>query len=131
MIGLDANVLLRAVTQDDPMQTPVARALIETLDETSPGHVNVVVLVEFSWSLRTRYKYERGAIIDAIEKLLKSAAFVVSDRDAVNAALTRSRDEGLHFADALIGELNRIAGCRTTMTFDKPASKRTAFTQLV
>ena len=131
MIGLDTNVLLRAVTQDDPVQTPVARALIGGLDEASPGYVNVVVLVEFSWSLRTRYKYERVAIIEAIESLMQSAAFVVSDRDAVNAALTRSRDEGLHFADALIGELNHVAGCHTTMTFDKPASKRTAFTQLV
>ena len=37
MIGLDTNVLSRAVTQDDPVQTPVARRLIETLDETSPG----------------------------------------------------------------------------------------------
>ena len=130
MIGLDTNVLLRAVTQDDPVQSPLARTLIGTLDEASPGYVNVVVLVEFSWSLRTRYKYERGAIFETVETLLQSAAFVVSDRDAVNAALSRSRDEGLHFADALIGELNRIAGCRTTITFDKPASKRTAFTHL-
>ncbi len=131
MIGLDTNVLLRAVTQDDPVQTPVARALIEGLDDARPGYVNAVVLVEFCWSLRARYKYERGAIVRAVEALLQSTAFVVSDRDAVNAALARSMDEGMHFADALIGELNRCAGCQTTMTFDKPASKRAAFTQLV
>jgi predicted nucleic-acid-binding protein len=130
MIGLDTNVLLRAVTQDHPQQSPVARALIEKLEEANPGYVNVVVLVEFGWSLRTRYKYERGAIIDTIEAMLASAAFVVSDRDAVNAALSLSRDEGLHFADALIGELNRVAGCSTTMTFDHVASKRGAFTEV-
>lgn len=131
MIGLDTNVLLRAVTQDDSIQTPLARALIGTLDETNPGYVNTVVLVEFSWSLRTRYTYEREAIAEAIEAMLESAAFVVSDRDAVNTALSRCRDDGLHFADALIGELNLIAGCPTTMTFDNPASKSTAFTRLV
>ena len=131
MIGLDTNVLLRAVTRDDPVHSPLARTLIGALDEARPGYINIVVLVEFSWSLRTRYKYERGAIIDAVEALLQSAAFVVASRDAVNAALARSRDDGLHFADALIGELNRVAGCHTTMTFDKPASKRAAFTQLV
>lgn len=131
MIGLDTNVLLRAVTQDDPVRTPLARTLIGKLDESMPGYVNPVVLAEFAWTLRTRYKYERNFVVDAVEALMQSSAFVVSDRDAVNAALSRSRSDGLHFADALIGELNRIAGCRTTLTFDKPASKRTAFTQIV
>ena len=131
MIGLDTNILLRAVTQDDPAQTPLARALVASLDEASPGYVNTVVLVEFTWSLRTRHKYRRTAIIDAVEAMLQSAAFIVADRNAVNAALTRSRDDGLHFADALIGELNLVAGCRTTMTFDRQASKRGPFTELV
>ncbi len=131
MIGLDTNILLSAVTQDDPVQTSLARTLIGTLDEANQGYVNLVVLVEFSWSLRTRYKYERTAIIEAIESMMRSAAFVMSDRDAINAALSRCRDDGLHFGDSLIGELNRVAGCSTTMTFDRPASNRTAFTRLV
>lgn len=130
MIGLDSNILLRAVTRDDAMQSPKARALIAKLDETNPGYINIVVLVEFTWSLKTRYKYERLRIIDAVEALMQSAGFVIADRDAVNAAMTRCRDEGLHFADSLVGELNIVAGCTTTMTFDKPASKRDAFTQI-
>ena len=53
MIGLDTNVLLRAVTRDDPVHSPLARTLIGALDEARPGYINIVVLVEFSWSLRT------------------------------------------------------------------------------
>lgn len=131
MIGLDSNILLRAVTRDDVEQSPKARALIASLDGSRPGYVNSVVLVEFAWSLKTRYKYERLQVVSAVEALLKSAGFVVADRDAVNAAVTRCTDDGLHFADALIGELNRVAGCETTMTFDLPASQRSAFTRLV
>lgn len=130
MIGLDTNILLRAATQDDPALSPIAQALIDTLDEATPGYINSVALVEFAWSLRRRYNYERSAIVTAIEALMQSAAFVVGDRDAVNAAITRCNDEGLHFADSLIGELNRVAGCETTMTFDRPAARRSAFTQL-
>lgn len=129
MIGLDTNVLLRAVTQDDPVQSPVARRFIAALDETNPGHVATVVLAEFAWALRSRFKYDRNAIVDALEAMLRSAAFVVADRAAVNAAVTRSRDDAMDFPDALIGELNRSAGCRTTMTFDRLASKRGAFTE--
>jgi predicted nucleic-acid-binding protein len=130
MIGLDTNILLRSATQDDPVQSPIARRLIATLDEANPGYVNTVVLAEFAWTLRTRYKYDGDQILTAIEALLQSAAFVISDRDAVNAAVARSRDDVVDFADALIGELNRQAGCQTTMTFDRPASKVGAFTEL-
>jgi predicted nucleic-acid-binding protein len=130
MIGLDTNVLLRSVTRDDPVQSPIARRLIATLDEANPGYVNTVVLAEFVWNLRTRYRYARDQILTAIEALLQSAAFVIADRDGVNAAVSRSRDDGMEFADALIGELNRQAGCRTTVTFDRTASKGGAFTEL-
>jgi predicted nucleic-acid-binding protein len=130
MIGLDTNILLRSATQDDPVQSPVARRLIATLDEANPGYINTVVLAEFVWTLRTRYKYQRAQIVTAIEALLQSAAFVISDRDAVNAAAARCRDDAVDFADALIGELNRQAGCPTTMTFDRHTSKGGAFTEL-
>lgn len=130
MIGIDSNILLRAVTRDDAVQSPKARGLIASLDEANPGYVNIVVLVEFAWSLRTRFKYERLQVVNAVEALMQSAGFVVAGRDAVNAAITRCRDEGLHFADSLIGELNIAAGCSTTLTFDRPASKRTAFRRL-
>jgi predicted nucleic-acid-binding protein len=130
MIGLDTNVLLRSVTRDDPVQSPIARRLIATLDEANPGYVNTVVLAEFVWNLRTRYKYDRDQILTAIEALLQSAAFVICNRDAINRALSRCHDESLEFPDALIGELNLLAGCKTTMTFDRDASRSGAFTAL-
>lgn len=118
MIGLDTNVLLRAVTRDDPVRTPIARDLIGSLSSRKPGHVNCVVLAEFAWTLRSRYRYARLQIVAAIEAMAASAAFVLERRAEVNSALVRCRDDGLHFADALIGELNRAAGCEMTMTFD-------------
>jgi len=51
MIGLDANVLVRYVTQDDPVQSPKASALIESLTTLSPGFVSLVSVVERVWVL--------------------------------------------------------------------------------
>lgn len=93
--------------------------------------MNSVVLAEFTWTLRTRFKYGRVAILSAVEAMLQSAAFVMPDREAVNAAVTRSRDDAMDFADALIGELNIQAGCRTTMTFDGLSAKRGACTDML
>jgi predicted nucleic-acid-binding protein len=52
MIGLDTNVLVRYLTQDDPIQSPKATAIIERhLTEQNPGFVSVVAMVETAWVL--------------------------------------------------------------------------------
>lgn len=130
MIGLDTNVLARAVTQDDVRHSPIARRLVGGLSEAAPGVINSVVLAEFAWVLRTKHKYGRVQILDAVEALMTSCAFLVRDRPAVNAALARCRSEPLDFADALIGELNIEAGCEVTVTFDTEAAESSLFRQL-
>jgi predicted nucleic-acid-binding protein len=130
MIGLDSNVILRAITGDDPVQSPLARGLLATLSNANPGVINPVVLVETAWTLRARYKFPRHEILGHVEKLMGSGAYQIMDRDAVSEALVISRQHSIEFADALIGEINRLAGCTTTMTFDEAASRSPSFTQL-
>jgi predicted nucleic-acid-binding protein len=131
MIGLDTNILLRAIAQDNPAETIAAKNLLSGLTSERQGIINPIVLAELSWALRTRYGYERLEIIAIVDNMLQSQAYFFTDRQAVNEAISRCRDESMHFADALIGELNRQAGAMATMTFDKNASKSDAFTLLV
>ena len=56
MIGLDTNVLVRYVTQDDPVQSPKASRLIESLTTASPGFVSLVSVVELVWVLQSSYQ---------------------------------------------------------------------------
>jgi predicted nucleic-acid-binding protein len=130
MIGLDSNIILRAITGDDPVQSSLARGLLATLSSDRPGVINPVVLVETAWTLRGRYKYPRLEILGHIEKIMGSGAYRIVDRNAVSEALVISRQHSIEFADALIGEINRLVGCATTMTFDERASKAPGFTQL-
>lgn len=127
MIGLDSNVILRAITGDDPVQSPVARRYLSTLSRDSPGVLNSVVLVEIAWTLRTTYKYRRHEVLDRIERLMSSDAYYVVDRDAVVRALDISFEHATEFADALISQINRTAGCETTMTFDQGAAQTPDF----
>ena len=46
MIGLDTNVLVRYIMQDDPKQSPKASLLIDALDDTNRGFVSLVSVVE-------------------------------------------------------------------------------------
>jgi predicted nucleic-acid-binding protein len=127
MIGLDTNVLVRALANDDAVRSPKAQAIIAALTPANPAVINSVVLAEFAWTLRTAYGYARTEIINAIETMIQSPCYVVLDRDAINAALCRCQSERLDFADCLIGELNLAAGCENTLTFDLECSKSSAF----
>ncbi|MHB1713238.1 MAG: PIN domain-containing protein [Acidimicrobiales bacterium] len=121
MIGLDTNVLVRYVTQDDPEQSRHATTLIESLDEGAPGFVSVVALVELHWVLRRAYKVSRRDTATVIRKLLDARELVVQEADAARRALACLRDD-IDFSDALIGELGTLAGCSYTATFDRTAS---------
>jgi len=88
------------------------------------------VLVEAVWVLRSSYRLDRAQIASMIDALLSSPAVRIAERDSVAAALESYRRGGPWFADHLIGELNRAAGCATTLTFDKQAGALATFTAL-
>jgi predicted nucleic-acid-binding protein len=127
MIGLDTNVILRALTGDDPIRSSVAARILTDLSPERPGYVNLVVLAELVWTLGRKHKADREAVFEAVESLLESRSIVVAEREVVVATLEHARTERLDFADALIGSLNRHAGCRTTLTFDVQAGKAGSF----
>lgn len=123
MIGLDTNVIVRYLAQDDPEQAAAATALVESLTERDPGFVSMVVVVEVSWVLRRSYQADRWMLADVLDRLVSSPEIIVENSDAVRAAIERSRESG-EFADALIDELSRRAGCRYTVTFDRRAAQQ-------
>lgn len=123
MIGLDTNVLVRYVLQDDPRQSPRASRLIESLSADEPGFVPVVALVELAWVLGSGYKLSREQLAAVLETLLRSKELVLDRADIVTQALNRFTTGGADFADALIERIAAAAGCEQTMTFDAGAIK--------
>lgn len=119
MIGLDTNILVRLITDDDPAQAErAARFLGENCSAASPAFINCVVLVELEWVLRSAYGYERVLIADALEQLLGSPDRSIEREAEVRDAMVIYRN-GADFADALIGRNNHASGCDATLTFDR------------
>lgn len=121
MRGLDTNVLLRALTGDDSAQSAAARRILEEAEALGEQfHLTTSVLCELVWALRGgAYRYGRELIASALAALLASAVFEVQDRDLVRRALEDYRAGPADFADYLIGWQNQVAGCDTTLTFDR------------
>ena len=131
MIGLDTNILVRYLAQDDPVQSPKATELIERrLSEENPGFVSVVAMVETAWVLDRAYGLAGREIAAAIERTLQADVLVVEDEQEVFAAMIALREGHGSFADALIGGLGGRAGCTHTLTFDQKASRLPGFEPL-
>jgi predicted nucleic-acid-binding protein len=126
--GLDTNVLVRYVMQDDVRQSARATRLIESFTGEEPGFVPLVAVVELAWVLSGSYGLGRAQVAAALESLLRSKELVVDRADFVFQALSRFRDAGADFADALIERIAVAAGCPVTMTFDAGAAKAAGMT---
>ncbi|MFM8951854.1 MAG: PIN domain-containing protein [Planctomycetaceae bacterium] len=123
MIGLDTNVLVRYIMQDDPRQSPKATRLIESLDAERPGFIAVVSVVELYWVLTSCYGLAGHDVKQAIESLLRAKQIVVERADQVLRAVRVFDDGKADFADCLIERIASSAGCTETVTFDAGAAK--------
>jgi len=128
MIGLDTNILVRYLAQDDPVQSAKATKIIERrLTEENPGFVSVVAMVETVWVLGRGYGLGSGEIAAAIERTLQIDAIVVeNEQEVFNAMIALKQGKG-SFADAIILALGARVGCSHTLTFDQKASRLSGF----
>jgi predicted nucleic-acid-binding protein len=122
VIGLDTNVLVRYLTQDDPAQAALAtRVMEQDLSAARPGFISTVVLVETAWVLERLYKATREEILEIVSGFLGSPLIFIENRAAVIRAMTTARRHETGFADAVIAALAFTAGCDTLLTFDRGA----------
>ena len=128
MIGLDTNILVRYLAQDDPIQSPMATDIIESrLTEENPGFISIVATVETVWVLDRAYGLADEEIAAALERILQADTLVVENEQEVFTATMALKEGGGSFADALIGALAARAGCARTLTFDRTASRLPGF----
>ena len=121
MIGLDSNVLLRHLVQDDPEQARLASAVLGELTAEEPGFVSLVALAEVAWVLRQGYKLPKPVVLDHLENLLSTKELEFEDAETVWTAVMQGRD-GADFADALIADTAQLWGCEDVVTFDRRAA---------
>lgn len=128
MTGLDTNVLVRYLAQDDPVQSPKASEIFERrLTEKNPGFVSVVAMVETVWVLSRAYGLSSQEISAAVERMLQIDVLIVENEQGVFTAMVALRSGEGSFADALIGALGTRAGCARTLTLDHKASRLPGF----
>ena len=120
MKGLDTNVLVRYLTQDDEAQARAAARYIAGLVERGDrAFIGPVVLCELVWVLRDGYETTKADVVRTLDQVLATAQFDIGSKDIVRQALDAYRAGRADFADYLIGAMASDAGCEETATFDR------------
>jgi predicted nucleic-acid-binding protein len=123
VIGLDTNVIVRYLTQDDPVQAAKATALVESLTDEAPGYLTLVALVETVWVLAGRYEAGRAEVARVVEALLRTREIRIEQSETVWQALRLFSASNADFSDCLIERCGHAALCGHTVTFDARAAK--------
>lgn len=128
MIGIDTNVLVRYITQDDQQQSAQANKLMEKkLTQDNYGLISKIVLCELSWVLSYAYNYSKAQIEEVIQQILISQELVIEDAENALQALQYYRKGKAGFADYFLAQTHYSMGAEYTVTFDKKALQNKLF----
>jgi predicted nucleic-acid-binding protein len=124
MLAIDANVIIRYLTQDHAILSPKADAIIEGVED---GCLCVfcdpIILGEVVWVLSSHYQLDRAEVIDALEPIVNLDGFVIPDKERYVRALGLFASRVPHFGDACAcaAALEECKG--RLLSFDKSLSR--------
>ena len=128
MIGLDTNVLVRFLVEDDAEQARRAKAVVQrAVDREEKLYVSNVALCELAWILDRAYGLARPEVASALRALLSAKHVLLEDADLIERALATYDTGRAGLPDYVICELARDAGCRTVVTFDRTLLREPGF----
>lgn len=132
MIGLDTNVVVRSLTQDDPAQCRAVNELFAAASGADEPRFRIshVALAEVVLVLESIYGYARTDIARALGMLLTTRPIEVEGRQSVKLALDLFASGSADLADGLISLTYLDLDCEVTVTFDRKASALPGMTLL-
>jgi predicted nucleic-acid-binding protein len=118
MIGIDTNILVRWITQDDLVQCRKVEKVFKKHHSPAEILISDSVLIELDWVLGSVYTFKREQILYTFEMILRTKQFTFRNKETIILALTKYREGERDFSDCMIGESGHEFNIRT-YTFDK------------
>jgi len=117
---VDANVILRALTKDDPAASARAQDLFSSADA---GQVQLLLaettLAEVVWVLHRSYGHSRADIWAFLSELLAADGMQGTEPAVFQRALELFKSTRLNFADSLLGARAGLRGPQELYSFDR------------
>lgn len=125
MIGSDTNILVRAVLDDHPNESELAKQFLKKTSDEKKLFISSYAILEMVWVLKVK-KRTRHEIYESVLDLLDSPGIVIGQREVIESALEMYIKGKADFGDYLIlveGEL--LYDAPKIASFDKIFCKDT------
>ncbi|WP_112944917.1 MULTISPECIES: PIN domain-containing protein [unclassified Rhizobium] len=124
MIGIDTNILLRFLLDDEPTQGAIARQFMSERTTDDPAYVSAVVLAETSWLLNRRLGYSKSEIATVLAQLAQADEIVIEHSKELKLLTADTSRPIADIADYLVVWAAANVGCAKTFTFDRKAARK-------
>jgi predicted nucleic-acid-binding protein len=114
--GIDTNVFLRVFIDDDG---PQYKQAVERVKAHGQVFIGTVVMVEAIWALRSLFRFPKEKLVQFLNTVLDADAFVLENREVVEAAMFGYASGKAGFPDYVILESARQRGVDQVFTFDR------------
>ena len=122
--GLDTNVLVRYLLNDDKRQSAMARFFIQKAVANGEAvRISLLTILETEWVLRSYGKRDKATVIEVFQALLEARDVEIELEESLEQALHYYKNSNADFADCLMISRYQRSGCTAMMTFDDKASK--------
>ena len=127
MLCVDANILLRCLLKDDPIQTPKALSFLQrSLASKEDVYVPDVVIMETVWVLQKLHPKNSGQLFSALESLVMDDRIRFDHRGRLQRALALCSLHGVSIVDAYLAAAVDGEPGSQLVTFDKELKKISA-----
>ncbi len=128
MKGIDTNVLVRFLVDDDRSQSKKVYKLFKRIEsDNSELFVPLLVVLELIWVLDSAYEISRSDIIESISDLLLMPILKFEHQSVLQQFTCFARKNNYDLSDLIIAFSAKKCGCEDVITFDKKAAQSNLF----
>jgi len=117
---IDANIILRFLTNDNPTQ---AAACENLLREVESGQTQVyladIILADIVWTLEKYYRVEKSQIRTKLTQILALSGLRCVSKNIITAALDIYCDKNIDWTDAFVASQMLTANQNEIYSYDK------------
>ena len=130
MTLLDANIIVRYVTGDDPVKTPRCERFLNAVAKAEQRVVMTsLCLAEVAWVLDRLYHYPKPAVVAVLRRLLNTAGIELTDRPLWVAAVDLYETHAMNLIDAYHVAFMQTRGITTLYSYDSDFDHVTGLTR--
>lgn len=116
---LDSDVIIRALTVDDPKKAERFRKYLQSPSELI---LTDVTIAEIFWTLSSFYKFKKSLILSSLETLIRDPA-ILCNSDLIRKAISILMETNLSFIDAYTSAYSIIKSDSRILSFDRGYDK--------